>query len=268
MFDRCWPFQRTATRARAVARATPARPGARAIAPTRAPRRAMPKRASDDALEDDRCAACEHYHARGTTCSECGHVRALASDASAPSDAVDRGARGAGRARPQSTTVVEVIERFLLVGAFEHTSSERALLAAGVRTVINAVPSCTPCCSGKYLSVVTLNAREPPERGLDLRHACERLQALHARSARADESYPMRVLVYCMSGRSKAPSVAVAYVMFKMRMGLREAKAFVEGRYPGGHRGMRLKPEDEEALEAFERELAENPPDAMPIDAM
>jgi hypothetical protein len=27
---------------------------------------------------------------------------------------------------------------------------------------------------------------------------------------------------------------------------------------------MRLKREDEEALEAFERELAENPPDAMP----
>jgi hypothetical protein len=164
----------------------------------------------------------------------------------------------------QSTTVVEVIDRFMLVGAFEHTSSERALLAAGVRTVINAVPSCTPCCSGKYLSVVTLNAREPPERGLDFRHACERLQALHARSARADESYPMRVLVYCMSGRSKAPSVAVAYVMFKMRMSLTAAKAFVEGRYPGGHRGMRLKREDEEALEAFERELAENPPDAMP----
>jgi hypothetical protein len=52
--------------------------------------------------------------------------------------------------------------------------------------------------------------------------------------------------------------------MFKMRMSLTAAKAFVEGRYPGGHRGMRLKREDEEALEAFERELAENPPDAMP----
>jgi hypothetical protein len=58
--------------------------------------------------------------------------------------------------------------------------------------------------------------------------------------------------------------VAVAYVMFKMRMSLTEAKAFVEGRYPRGHRGMRLKPEDEDALAAFEHELAQNPPDAMP----
>ena len=224
----------------------------------------MPKRASDEALADERCETCEHYHARGTTCAECGHVRAR--DAEASRDARGRATTrdGGARARAQSTTVVEVIERFMLVGAFEHTSSERALLAAGVRTVINAVPSCTPCCSGKYLSVVTLNAREPPERGLDFRHACERLQALHARSARAYEAHPMRVLVYCMSGRSKAPSVAVAYVMFKMRMSLTAAKAFVEGRYPGGHRGMRLKREDEEALEAFERELAENPPDAMP----
>ena len=99
---------------------------------------------------------------------------------------------------------------------------------------------------------------------MDLRHACERLQSLHVRSERSDSMHPVRVLVYCMSGRSKAPSVAVAYVMFKMRMSLTAAKAFVEGRYPGGHRGMRLKREDEEALEAFERELAENPPDAMP----
>ena len=141
----------------------------------------MPKRASDEALADERCETCEHYHARGTTCAECGHVRAR--DAEASRDARGRATTrdGGARARAQSTTVVEVIERFMLVGAFEHTSSERALLAAGVRTVINAVPSCTPCCSGKYLSVVTLNAREPPERGLDFRHACERLQAMHAR---------------------------------------------------------------------------------------
>ena len=41
------------------------------------------KRASSEALEDDLCATCGHYHARGTTCDECGHVRRGEEDAGA-----------------------------------------------------------------------------------------------------------------------------------------------------------------------------------------
>lgn len=219
------------------------------------------KRAASDALDDGRCAACEHYHDRGTTCAECGHVRAREERSE---DA--RAARAESAARER--TPVEVIDRFLLVGSFEHTSGERALLSAGVRTVINAAPACQPCCSGRWLSVVNLNAEsEDAGARLDLRHACERLQSLHERSRNAlevDKSQPVRVLVYCMTGRSRAPAVATAYVMFKMRLSLRDALAYVESRYPRGHQGMKLKEDDARALEQFERELATNPPNQVP----
>ncbi len=162
------------------------------------------------------------------------------------------------------TCPVEIFERFLLVGSFEHTASERDLALAGVRTVINAAPRCHPCCSGKYLSVVSLTPTEEGGERLDLRHACERLQSLHVRSERSDSMHPVRVLVYCMSGRSRAPSVAVAYVMFKLRMRLEDAKTFVASKYPRGHRGIMWKEGDLDALKEFERELAENPPDRLP----
>jgi len=215
----------------------------------------MGKRAASDALDDSRCAVCEHYHDRGTTCAECGHVWI---------DGVGDGRAARAERERESTAPVEVIDRFLLVGAFEHTSSERALLSAGVRTVINAAPSCKPCCSGRWLSVVTLNVESEDARAsLDLRHACERLQSLHERSRHAlevDKSQPVRVLVYCMTGRSRAPAVATAYIMFKMRLSLRDALAYVESRYPRDHRGLKLKEEDVRALERFESELASNPP--------
>ena len=78
--------------------------------------------------------------------------------------------------------------------------------------------------------------------------------------------HPVRVLVYCMSGRSRAPSVAVAYVMFKLRMRLEDAKTFVASKYPRGHRGIMWKEGDLDALKEFERELAENPPDRLPSE--
>lgn len=130
--------------------------------------------------------------------------------------------------------------------------------------MINAAPRCHPCCSGKYLSVVSLTPTEEGGERLDLRHACERLQSLHVRSERSDSMHPVRVLVYCMSGRSRAPSVAVAYVMFKLRMRLEDAKTFVASKYPRGHRGIMWKEGDLDALKEFERELAENPPDRLP----
>lgn len=221
------------------------------------------KRPCADALDASRCETCEHYHARGTTCDECGHVRRADADADVDGDGRRARALEGERAR-RATTVVEVIDRFLLVGAFEHTSSEETLLRVGVRTVINAAPTCKSCCSGRWLSVVNLNTSEEGGAGdLDLRHACERLQSLHARSTSAleiDKSQPVRVLVYCMSGRSRAPTVATAYVMFKMRMSFKDALAYVQSRYPADHRGVKLKDEDASLLERFERELAENPP--------
>ena len=234
------------------------------------------KRRSDEALSD-LCETCEHYHACGTTCEECGHVRGGETTTTMTTTTMTTNVGGGvgmtgGNGMHSRANVrpvcVEVIERFLVIGAFEHTANERALVASGVRTVINAVPTCPPCCSGRYLSVITLSTveqrEESEDRGqgaskkrIDLRHCCERLKGLHVRSMQADETYPLRVLVYCMSGRSRAPSIAMAYMMYNSNMTLEQARTYIESRYPRGHAGVRLKDDDLETLVAFERELAE-----------
>jgi dual specificity MAP kinase phosphatase len=94
-----------------------------------------------------------------------------------------------------------------------------------------------------------------PEK-LDLKQTVQKLEVLHERSHRADEAgVPNRVLVYCMSGTSRAPSVAVAYLMHSERRRLADAMSALARRYPRGHRGIVLKPNDYAHLEDFERQL-------------
>jgi len=89
------------------------------------------------------CAACGHEHAPGTTCETCGHHRRPARDPgglkggeSTSKDSGNGGPpirNGPTRCEP----IVEVIDKFLCIGAFEHTSRDEALLACGIRTVMN-----------------------------------------------------------------------------------------------------------------------------------
>lgn len=73
------------------------------------------------------CRACGHDHAPGTTCRVCGHHRRV-------DDALDDLPRPRlGHDEP----IIEVIDKFLCLGAFEHTSKEDVLLACGIRTVMN-----------------------------------------------------------------------------------------------------------------------------------
>lgn len=84
-------------------------------------------RARVDATDDLACAACGHDHAPGTTCALCGHHRR----------GVDEARAGGGGGRGRRQPIVEVIDKFLCLGAFEHTSKEDVLLACGIRTVMN-----------------------------------------------------------------------------------------------------------------------------------
>ena len=88
------------------------------------------------------CRACGHEHAPGTTCDTCGHHRRPASRdpgvLGGESTSKDSGNGGIGRTRPtRCEPIVEVIDKFLCIGAFEHTSRDEALLACGIRTVMN-----------------------------------------------------------------------------------------------------------------------------------
>jgi hypothetical protein len=80
----------------------------------------------DDAMH---CRACGHDHAPGTTCGVCGHHR----------EKCDRHANGVAECatRRRGDPIIEVIDKFLCLGAFEHTCREEVLLACGIRTVMN-----------------------------------------------------------------------------------------------------------------------------------
>ena len=84
---------------------------------------------SDRGDDDMHCRACGHDHAPGTTCGVCGHHR----------EKCDRKANGVAEcaARRRGDPIIEVIDKFLCLGAFEHTCREEVLLACGIRTVMN-----------------------------------------------------------------------------------------------------------------------------------
>jgi len=81
---------------------------------------------------DDDCPSCGHAHAPGSTCHQCGHYRRC-------SESVDRanGACGTTMDATGKEPIVEVIDKFLCIGAFEHTSNIDVLIKCGIRTVMN-----------------------------------------------------------------------------------------------------------------------------------
>lgn len=123
-------------------------------------------------------------------------------------------------------------------------------------TRAQTVPECTPCCSGKNIDVFTAPTMASDSFRLDLGETVRKLEVLHARARRAGEfGAANRVLVYCMSGLSRAPSVAVAYLMYSERRRLEDALKALQRRYPRGHRGLMIKQKDLDELKAFEAQL-------------
>ena len=135
----------------------------------------------------------------------------------------------------------------------------RGLTKGATRANEQSVPRCTPCCSSRQIDVFTAPRNANDGTKLDLGETVRKLEQLHVKAKRADEAgVPNRVLVYCMSGHSRAPSVAVAYLMYSERRKLEDAMRALERRYPRGHKGIKLKPSDLATLEEFERELYPN----------
>ena len=118
------------------------------------------------------------------------------------------------------------------------------------------MPECTPCCSSKNICVFTAPVKRGCSTTLDLGETVKKLEALHARAVRADEAGAAnRVLVYCMSGQSRAPSVAVAYLMYSERRRMDDALKALQRRYPRGYNGVTIKQKDVDELKVFEAEL-------------
>ena len=153
----------------------------------------MPTSSDDDAREcanrrstghradDVSCRACGHDHAPGTTCATCGHHRERrerALDASPASASRRAGRRG--------DPIIEVIDKFLCLGAFEHTCREEVLLACGIRTVVNVRiretrVRCDAMCARAMSSVCGRWERDGRRRGRRARGGARPPRARRAR---------------------------------------------------------------------------------------
>ena len=85
---------------------------------------------------DDDCPSCGHAHAPGSTCHQCGHYRRCSESLEATTTTTTTTTALAG-SDVDKEPIVEVIDKFLCVGAFEHTSNIDVLIKCGIRTVVN-----------------------------------------------------------------------------------------------------------------------------------
>ncbi|KAL9244304.1 hypothetical protein vseg_018092 [Gypsophila vaccaria] len=135
---------------------------------------------------ENACIICGHYHRyeEGEICGICGHKLPLISD------------------NPIKFVAFpcEILPDFLFLGSFDHASNSQALHAQGISHILNTVPSCHNLYRNSF-SYYSL----PYDKDSFFDDAIQYLEKC--------ENEKARVLVYCMTGKSRSPAIVIAYLM-------------------------------------------------------
>ncbi|CAN6804565.1 unnamed protein product [Brassica oleracea] len=148
------------------------------------------------------CSLCGHYHKyeEGEVCGICGHRKPDSSDVAAPQVQL-------------SAFPTEILPEFLYLGSYDNASRSEVLKTQGISRVLNTVPM----CQNLYRNSFTYHCLSD-EKVLQFDDAIQFLDQCEKDKA--------RVLVHCMSGKSRSPAVVVAYLM--KRKGWRLAEKFYQ----------------------------------------
>lgn len=193
---------------------------------------------------EEPCFVCNHYHdyAGGEPCPVCGHVLSSGSSGlgggsgSGDGGLADGPAGGGPSGRwsgstgsaggacgrppppPPSKEPTLILQDFLYLGGYDAASRCELLKAYGVTHVLNLVPGLPPLFKNTF-AYHTASCSPPslPE-CFDFLDRCL-----------AEER---RVLVYCMTGQSKSPTVVIAYLMKVRGWRLAESYRWVKDRRP------------------------------------
>ncbi|GAQ78497.1 dual specificity protein phosphatase [Klebsormidium nitens] len=152
------------------------------------------------------CFVCGHYHKydEGEPCGICGH-RAV--------DPSERGER-------QSAFSAEILPSFLYLGSYDNASRAEILKAQGISHILNTVAA----CQNLYKNSFTYHTLKEGD-ALDFDECFEFIE-----SARREEK---KILVHCMSGANRSPSLVIAYLMRHKGWRLPESYQWVKDRKPG-----------------------------------
>ncbi|XP_047969714.1 protein-tyrosine-phosphatase IBR5-like [Salvia hispanica] len=174
------------------------------------------------------CAICGHYHKfeEGEVCGICGHRMPAGADKSAAH---------------VSAFPSEILSEFLYLGSFDNAARSELLKSQGISCILNTVPA----CQNLYRNTFTYHCLQydqklPFEDAIQFLEQCEKERA--------------RVLVHCMTGKSRSPAIVMAFLMKNKGWKLSQSYQWVKERRPS----VELHPAVHQQLQEFEQKLFES----------
>lgn len=152
------------------------------------------------------CMICGHYHKyeEGEVCGICGHRMPITSEKTS----VQLGAFPS-----------EILPDFLYLGSYDNASRSELLKAQGISRILNTVPS----CQNLYRNSFAYHSLQD-DKSLAFDDAIQFLEQCEREKA--------RVLVHCMSGKSRSPAIVIAYLMKCKGWRLAQSYQWVKERRP------------------------------------
>ncbi|TKY56958.1 Protein-tyrosine-phosphatase IBR5 [Spatholobus suberectus] len=152
------------------------------------------------------CGVCGHYHKyeEGEVCSICGHRIPVGSEKTSIQ---------------VSAFPSVVLPEFLYLGSYDNASRSELLKTQGISRILNTVPS----CQNLYKNSFTYHCL-PDDKTLPFDEAIQFLEQC--------EKDKERVLVHCMSGKSRSPAIVIAYLMKSKGWRLAQSYQWVKERRP------------------------------------
>uniref|UniRef100_A0A0E0LAW0 Tyrosine-protein phosphatase domain-containing protein n=1 Tax=Oryza punctata TaxID=4537 RepID=A0A0E0LAW0_ORYPU len=164
------------------------------------------------------CGICGHYHKYelGEVCGVCGHRPPASSSSSATAAA---GVAVQAAPRQDSAFPSEILKDFLFLGSYDNASRSELLKTIGISHILNTVP----LCQNLYRNSFTYHCLQD-EKTLQFDDAIQFLEQCERDKA--------RVLVHCMSGKSRSAAFVIAFLMKTRGWRLAQCFQWVKERRP------------------------------------
>ncbi|KAJ4764984.1 hypothetical protein LUZ62_075359 [Rhynchospora pubera] len=154
------------------------------------------------------CGICGHYHKyeEGEVCGVCGHRMPPGGEERPPF-------------KQDSAFPSEILHDFLFLGSYDNASRSELLKTIGISHILNTVAACQNLYKNSFTYFVLQDDQNLRfDDAIGFIEQCEKIKA--------------RVLVHCMSGKSRSAAVVIAYLMKAKGWRLTQSFQWVKERRP------------------------------------